>query len=199
MSKLEGQNEAIKRAKADLAKIDVAARCVSLALGSPAGGLVPFRAFGSDCLLKLDSLDLTLAASGNEMKPGDQILVLHYLLCDVPVQPTGEMITFRDMPGGQFYWQPFLSRSVDPLLKRVGNDLETLKTNLKRFDFELAQDGDLSANIHALGKIYARLVYHLGDEEFPPAAEILFDSSIRRIYNSEDVAFLASRICLGLL
>jgi len=199
MSKLEGQNEAIKRAKADLAKIDVAARCVSLAIGNQAGGQVPFRAFGTNCLLNLDSLALTLSASGKEMKPGDQILVLHYLLCDVPVQPTGELITFRDLPAGQFYWQPFLSRSIEPLLKRINNNLETLKTNLKRFDFEITTEGDFSASVHALGKIYARLVYHLGDEEFPPAAEILFDSSIRRIYNSEDVAFLASRICLGLL
>jgi len=37
-----------------------------------------------------------------------------------------------------------------------------------------------------------------GDEELGPAAEILFDACIRRVYTTEDVAHLASRICLGL-
>ena len=30
-------------------------------------------------------------------------------------------------------------------------------------------------------------------------AELLFDACIRRVYTTEDVAYLAGRICLGLL
>jgi hypothetical protein len=38
-----------------------------------------------------------------------------------------------------------------------------------------------------------------GDEEFGPAAEILFDACVRRVFTTEEVAHLTSCICLGLL
>lgn len=190
--------EAIRRAKEKLAGVDLTSRCTNLGLSSPQDGIMQFRAFGIELTLE-QNFDLVETAAQKPAKLGDQILVLHYLLCEMPIQNTGELITFRDLPGGQFYWEPFLSRSINPLLKRVGNNLDVLKKNLSRFDWQPFAAGDFAAKIHALGKIDAYLVYHLGDEEFPAAAEILFDSSIKRIYNSEDVAFLASRICIGLL
>ncbi len=36
---------------------------------------------------------------------------------------------FRNLRSGQFYWQPFLSRTIIPLTKRFGNDVELLKKN----------------------------------------------------------------------
>ena len=199
MSKMEGQSEAIRRAKVALAGVDIPARCDMLGMGASRNGEIAFRAFGADCVLRLDKLELVAAASGKEMKPGDQILVLHYLLYEVAVKESGELISFRDMPGGQFYWGPFLSRSIDLLLKRVGNNIEVLKANLNRFDWHEYPAGDLAAKVHVVGNLYGYLVYHRGDEEFGAAAEMLFDSCIKRVYNSEDVAFAASRICLGLL
>ncbi len=38
-----------------------------------------------------------------------------------------------------------------------------------------------------------------GDEEFGPAAEVLFDACIKRVFTTEEVSHLASRICIGLL
>jgi hypothetical protein len=198
MSKQQAQCEAIRRAKEKLAEVDLAARCANQGLPSPQDGIVRFRAFGIDLTLE-QNLDLVETVTLKPAKPGDQILVLHYLLCDVPARETGELITFRELPGGQFYWEPFLSRSINPLLKRVGNNLDVLKKNLSRFDWQPFNAGDFAAKIHAFGILYGYLVYHCGDDEFPPAAEMLFDSSIKRIYNTEDAAFLASRICIGLL
>ena len=199
MSKLQGQFQAIEHAKATLADIDVMQRCEMLGVGKSESGRVKIYAFGCDYILNPNTLDLTIASSGQPASPGDQILILHYLLCDVPIEEAGKLITFRDMPGGQFYWDPFLSRSIKPLLKRIGNNIDILKTNLNRFWWQPFEAGDFAAKIHAIGKIYAYLVYHIGDEEFPAAAEMLFDFSIKRIYGSEDVAFIASRICIELV
>lgn len=197
MSKEQGQSDAIRRAKELLGSVDMSLRFAAAGFERPKNGNVQFRAFGMDVTLdeKFDCFD----ACGKMIKPGDHILILHYLLCDKPIEPTGEFITFRDMPGGQFYWQPFLSRSINPLLARTGNDLDALRVKLARFDHTFADAGDLSAVIHCIGKLELMLVYHRGDEEFGPAAEVLFDSCIKRVYCSEDAAFLASRICLGLL
>ena len=42
-------------------------------------------------------------------------------------------------------------------------------------------------------------VLRCGDEEFGPAAEVLFHACIKRVYTTEEVSHLVSRICLGLL
>ena len=198
MSKQEAQLEAIRRAKANLAAVDLATRCQQLGLPMPQQGNLIFRAFGVE--FNFDgSFDLIDTKTGKPAKLGDNILILHYLLCDVPLEPTGEVITFRDMPGGQFYWGPFLSRSINPLLGRIGNNIDLLRERCGRFDCKPAQGGDFAAKIHCIGKIDATLVYTKGDEEFGPAAQIVFDSCIKRVYVTEDIAQIASRVCLGLL
>lgn len=199
MSLQDAQREAVRRATADLVGVEMASRCRLLWLPQPQADAVRFRAFGVNLVLRLPGFDLTLAEGGAPARLGDQLLVLHYLRCAVSPAPTGEPISFRDLPGGRVYWQPFLSRSITPLLRAIGNDLERLTRHLDRFDWQPVAVGDLGARIHALGRIEATLVYRKGDEEFEPTAELLFDACIRRVYTTEDVAYLAGRICLGLL
>jgi hypothetical protein len=199
MSKQIAQKEAIRLAVAELRNIDLTARCPFLGLSVSENGTVRLRVFGTDLLLRQTDFDLLKADTGEPAKPGDRILVLHYLLCETPLSLTDELISFRALPGGQFYWQPFLARTVKPLISRIGNDLDRLRTNLQRFDWEEVPMGDLGARIHAIGKLYVTLAYYRGDEEFPPTADVLFDACIKQVFAAEDVAVLASRICLGLL
>jgi hypothetical protein len=65
---------------------------------------------------------------------------------------------------------------------------------LSRYDWHGFAAGELGARVHAIGMLDATLVYHCDDEEFGPAAEILFDACIRHVYPTEDVAHLAVRI-----
>ena len=59
--------------------------------------------------LTLEDLREIAAEIGEPAKLSDRILVLHYLLCESPISLTGELVSFRSFPEGQFYWQPFLS------------------------------------------------------------------------------------------
>lgn len=199
-NKQAAEAEAAARAAAALQTIDLPARCRLLGLPDPTpDGPLPMRLFGQDILVIPPDFQVLSAATAQPVKTGDRILALHYLLHDLPIAPTGSPITFRDLPGGPFYFGPFLSRSIKPLLKRIGNDLDLLRRNLARFDWQPVQMGDLGARIHAIGRIEVTLVYHLGDEEMGPAAELLFDACIKRVYCTEDAAVIGSRICLGLL
>jgi hypothetical protein len=199
MSKEIARQEAIRLAIEQLQHIDLVSRCRALEIPPPEHGVLRLRAFGIAFLLHQSDFQLIIADTGEIAKVGDRILVLHYLLCDTPIVLTDEQISFRGLPGGQFYWQPFLSRTVHPLLARIGNDLNLLRTNLQRFDWEPLELGDFGARIHAIGPVAMILVYHQGDEEFPPQIDLLFDACIQHIFTTEDVAVLASRICLGLL
>lgn len=202
-NKILAQEAAVAAAAARVRAVpDLAARCRGLGLTAPAAdGGVAVRAFGRDFrLAPPDYRPAVITPGAKPARLDEQILILHYLLTERPVTATGTLITFREFPGGQFYWEPFLSRSVAPLLKRVDNDLELLRRNLQRFDTAPATGpGDLAVRVHAVGKLELTLIYHLGDDEFPPGAEVLFDTCMKGVYVAEDAAAVASRICLGLL
>jgi len=197
--KEDGYQEAIQTAIDKLQKVNLTNRCLDLGLPLPETEGLPIRALGSDHYLQFSDYRIVFPGSEQTVKPTDRILIYHYLLCETPVRFTDTLISFRDLSGGQFYWGPFRARSVAPLEKRFGNNLEQLRRNLGRFDWQETAIGDLSARIHVIGNLYASLIYRLGDDELPPAADLLFDAAIKRVYNAEDAAVLAGRICLGLL
>ncbi len=198
MSKAEGQNEAVRLAVAKLANSDLAARAANLGFSFLDTGTILIRAFGSECTVDLRSFEVRNQKTGQTVKPDLKILILHYLMCD-NFSETGKIITFRELPGGQFYLEPYRSRSVNILISRIKNDTELLKKNLNRFEWKETAPGDVGAEIHAIGKVHVTLAYYGGDEEMPPSADILYDSSIRKVFNTEDVTVIASLICRGLL
>ena len=198
MSKQDAQTEAIRQAVIKLKQVDLPARCAALKLPAPIDGRLKLRAFGADFQLTTDTFELFVSKTGALAKEADRILILHLLLCDLPLNPSEELITFRDFPGGAFYLEPFLSRTVRPLVKRYGNKLDELKSAMTRFDFKPLELGDFSARIHAVGCLYVTLVYRLGDDEFPAEAELFFNAPVKRAFCAEDAAVLAGRICFGL-
>lgn len=199
MPQKEAKEEAIQMARGRLAGVEMTARLPALGLPAPVDGMVALRAFGQDIELRLSDGAMTVKKNGKPAGLNDQILILHYLACDLPVPAGAELIPYREFTGGQFYLQPFLSRTAKPLASRIGNDLELLKKNLGRFDWQPVPLGDFGARVHALGNLHVTLAYTLGDEEFPAACDILFDAATKRVYGAEDAAVLASRICIGLL
>ena len=194
MTKQAGHEEAIRLAIEKLKTTDLNNRCQLLGLDSVKNGILQIRMFGGDYRLHIDDFRMVDAEDMNPTKQNDLVILLHYLLCDVYRKVTNELITFRDLTGGQFYWKPFVSRTTRQLCQVIGNDIERLKTNLNKFDWTQIEGSDLVAHIHTIGKIYVTLKYQLGDEEFPPGALLLFDSSIRRVFTAEDVVVLSNRI-----
>lgn len=201
MSKISAYQDALDKAIKKLKKINLSQKYIDLGLPEPENNKLKIRAFGVNFYLNLDDFEIKTddQKKDNKIKISDKISILHYLLTDIPIIITGKLINFRDLSGGNFYWQPFLSRTINPLIKRIGNNIDLLKNNLNRFDWEKNDTGDFSAKIHIIGKVYIILVYYLGDEEFQPDANILFDEGIKNIFDTEDVAVLSSRICLSLL
>jgi hypothetical protein len=199
MSVLEGKNTAITVAKSSLAKINLEERFRIHGFQPFQNGKILIRLFGKDARFYESNHDLIYSDTRESAKTNHHILFLHYLLCDIPINPANQLITFRQIPGGQFYWSSFIAKTIKPLVNFIGNDIEKLKNKLSKFDWKPENIGDFSARIHALGKIHVLLIYHVGDEEFPASADILFDSSILRVYKAEDVSVLSSEICLGII
>jgi len=190
-NKQKAVEKAVNIAIDKLKGVDIKKRCELHGL-KISGDKLNMRLFGKD--ISLDINDFSTDA-----KPADILLVLHCLLCDIPVKKTGELISFREFTGGQFYYEPFLSKTIKPLINKYGNDIESIKKCMAKFDYEEVNLGDFGATIQSFGPFEITLIYRLGDDEFPVDAEVLFDSSFKRIFVAEDASVIASRICIGLL
>ena len=189
---------AIAQAINKLAMVDLKERCCQLRLNAPKDGSLEVQILGQQMSFELPSFQGHVIETSQPVHPVDRLLLLHYLQYKMPVQPTSEWITFRQFPGGDFYWQPFRIRTADPLLKAIGDDIQMLRERLGRFQWSPMEQGDLGARIQVLGPLEAGLVYNIGDEEFSAEVTILFDKLLTRIFCAEDAAAIASRICLGL-
>jgi hypothetical protein len=203
----EARAEAIRRAKASLAAKAAApegleGRCARLGLPAPEGGSIAFPLFGRAARLDLATLEIG-DAEGGPRSQTDSILFYHYLEYDgafpAGPAPSEGLISFRDFPGGAFYWEPFRSRTSLPLARRFGSDLRSLRAALDRFGWEELALGDLGARVHGFGRLHLTLVAWAAEEGIEAEVSVLFDPVLKRIYEAEDAAAFASRICLGLL
>lgn len=198
MSKQQAQDTAIARACAQLAEVDLPRRLAALELPDPRDGIVHLRMFGRDLTLTLDGLELH-GPDHAPAKPAERILLLHYLLNENEIRNEDTPVAFREFAGGQFYDGPFRSRTVDPLVKRFGADLEGLSRNLRRFDWTSCGGADIAVRVHAFGPLRIIIEYQAPDSEMGASAEVLFTRAVHRALNAEDAVVLASRICIGLL
>jgi uncharacterized protein DUF3786 len=188
--------EGIRRAVAELSGVNLAERCRQLALPTPADdGRLRFDMLGRTVELSPPTFEGTVLATGQPMHPVDRLLALHYLLFEGPVRPSGRWISFRAFPGGMFYLQPFLKRTTLPLTAEIGNDLPLLQRRLGRLSTRRIEGNDLAVAVNVLGAVNVALIYRSGDEEFPPRADILFDSSLPFMFSAEDAVTAAGRVC----
>ena len=95
MTKQAGHEEAIRLAIEKLKTIDLNDRCLLLGFNLIENGILKIRMFGGDYRLHIDDFRMVYAEDMNPIKQNDLIILLHYLLCDVPIKVTNEFITFR--------------------------------------------------------------------------------------------------------
>ncbi len=199
MSKIDGFQEAIKIASAKLAKADLAARADKLGFSFIDKNTIQIRVLGSDCTVDTKTFEVKDKKTGKAVRPDLKIIILHYLSCENKIVETDKLINFRDLPGGQFYIEPYKSRSVNILSTVIRDDIAKLKKNLVRLDCKDKTPGDVGAEIHVIGKIKVELIYYKSDDEMPATADFVFDSSIKNVFSTEDVAVVASLICRMLI
>ncbi len=187
---------AIERAAEQLPAVEMSARCTLLGLMPPGiNGEIAVAAFGSELVILPPYSSAAQAGSGEPAHPVDHLLVLQYLLCAAPLPAGGSLLSFRDLPGGQFYWEPFCSRTVVPLAAAIGNRLDLLRSRLDRLGCEPFAAGDLGARVRCIGDLGISLAYYAGDDEFPPSAELFFDAAVRRAFTTDAAAAMAQRLC----
>jgi hypothetical protein len=134
-----------------------------------------------------------------EVSLPEQILLCHYLLHASGEVPTGEFITFRQIPDGHFYFDAFQRRARDPFLATFGTQPERFRRCAEMLGAQPVPAGDVGMSFQVFPRIAVQLVLWHGDEEFPPEASILFDAGIPRNLAAEDIAVVSGMLVYRLM
>jgi len=121
------------------------------------------------------------------------ILILHYLaakMCGLP-DASGEWIDFRQLDGGQGYYPAFKKRVVSTIARKYGANPQAILKLSERFKIKKLGLADVSIAFDVFDGVPVLIQLWKGDEEFSPEANVLFDSSIKGIFCTEDIVILA--------
>ncbi|RJO65391.1 MAG: DUF3786 domain-containing protein [Myxococcales bacterium] len=133
-------------------------------------------------------------ADGRELSLWEQIVVLHYLGSNGTVHKTDRLIAFREIPDGRFYDAAFLRRSKAPLVAAFGDKPDVLPAAAALLGGVRTDGADLAVSIPAFPNVPVSVTFWLGDDEFPPDANLLFRADIGAFLPVEDVAVLGGLV-----
>lgn len=137
--------------------------------------------------------------SGEEVPLWEKIITLHYLSHARGTSPSGNLVTYHDIPDGRLYHPNFVKRTAQLLLQAFGDNLSALvQAGLKLGGMERAGLGDYGVVIPALPRVSYVFVMWKGDQEFPPQINVVFDRNISDYLPAEDITVLANMIAVKL-
>jgi Domain of unknown function (DUF3786) len=126
------------------------------------------------------------------------VILYYFSLADgTPVK--GEWISLRQIPDGLLYDQAFQGYAPDKLAAGIGNDLDRFEKNAEWLGGKAEDMGDAAYSFLVFPRVPLAVAYWLGDEEFPPAANVLFHSSSIHYLPTFALANVGLRTCLLLM
>jgi hypothetical protein len=132
--------------------------------------------------------------TGEELGLIERILVLHYFIHAGGSPLRNKSISFKELPGGGIYIEPFTNRCIRPLINLFGDNLTLFQERAEKCGGTKEKYGDISYTFYPFPRIPVTLVLWGADEEFPANANIIFDASAADYLNTEDYAFLCGML-----
>ena len=127
------------------------------------------------------------ALNGGALPPlPTQTFLLRYLLESKDVAWKGEWKTFREMPWGEMYIQPYTGRVLTRAAFTFGFRLGAFKAAAEKMGAEPVKHGDAGFEFPLIGNFKMRFLVWEGDDEFPPSAQVLYSDNFAEGFAAED-------------
>ena len=136
------------------------------------------------------------AIEGDRIPPlPTQTFLLRYLLEGKKAGPWLSFKTFREMPWGELYIQPFTGRVLQRAAFSFGTRLEAFRAACTAMGGLPLQAGDAGFEFTLLGNYRLRMLLWAGDDEFPPSAQLLYSANFVDGFAAEDRVVAGDLLC----
>lgn len=118
----------------------------------------------------------------------ERILFLRYLLDGKSAMPSGKYLTYREFPWGEVYVQQFTGRCIVRYSFSYGFKPDLLREIMKHLPAVEVPVSNVGYEVTLMPGLTMQFLLWLGDDEFPPNAQILFSDNFRYAFTAEDMA-----------
>ena len=127
-----------------------------------------------------------------------QTFLLRYLLEGKTAESTQEFKTFREMPWGELYIQPFTGRVLTRAAFTFGTRIDKFRAAAEQLGGLPLKHGDAGYEFEFMDNYRLRLLVWEGDDEFPPNAQLLYTANFETGFSAED-RVVAGDLLIGAL
>lgn len=115
-----------------------------------------------------------------------QTYLLRCLLEGKDVPAMGQWKTFREMPWGELYIQPYTGRCLTRAAFTFGTRIEAFRAACEKLGAKKLSHGDAGYEFQVIGPYSMQILIWEGDDEFPPNAQILYTDNFAQGFAAED-------------
>lgn len=186
--------------KVSLKSIDeIAEQSGAIIVTTGSGKALNLFFLGDEIQVTHPEISVAYAEKEEEVPLWAKILVLHYCGRAGGAAAAGEEITFKQLEGGLGYYPAFQRRSIEPLLKAFGPDLDRFMRAGIAAGGTRSPRGDRALSFSAFPRVAVTFILWSGDDEFPPSGSVVFDASVPDYLSTEDMAVLCNMIAVNIL
>ena len=124
-----------------------------------------------------------------------QTFLMRWLLEGKQTAGSRDFLTFREMPWGELYIQPFTGRVLKRAAFSFGTRLEAFPAACTAMGGLPLQAGDAGFEFTLLGNYRLRMLLWAGDDEFPPSAQLLYSANFVDGFAAEDRVVAGDLLC----
>ena len=127
------------------------------------------------------------ALDGGRIPPlPTQTFLLRYLLESKDAAWNGEWKTFREMPWGEMYIQPYTGRVLTRAAFTFGTRVASFRSACEKMGAVSVKHGDAGYQFDLIGGYAMQIIVWEGDDEFPPNAQVLYSGNFAEGFAAED-------------
>lgn len=127
------------------------------------------------------------AADGGKIPPLPmQTFLLRCLLETKNVDWQGQWKTFREMPWGEMYFQPYSGRVLTRSAFTFGTRVAKFREAAEKLGGIPLKHGDAGYQFEFFGPYQMQIIVWEGDDEFPPNAQVLYTDNFASGFAAED-------------
>jgi hypothetical protein len=139
--------------------------------------------------------NMTIASPEEGLHEYFDLFLIHHLLGAKAVEPTGEWISEKDMPGGATFFRGPHAVPTEFITDTIGDNLDLFREMCESFGGSPLAMGDAAYSFTITSRVPVAILYWIGDEDFPAEAKILYDRTITDHLELDGVFALMVTIC----